>query len=273
MLSETEQEDFCMNETMIKMLGFDKVCTKWDRKTNENKIRALEALYNESNDAGVGYLCATSLANLSGLSKYNVSAYMNRLEKQGLIVRDYEYKGAIHKKKYVFTELFYKSAEKAGIKLTKKPRHTIDTSDGFTDKERSELLTKEKPEEIKKILCELKKPNFINDKMKKLLKLSETELKILNMLYKSICIDGNQTQCIYIENIFDKVKRRRSTIYLHLNRLRERGLIICDETSQKYEYKFTDLFYYIAYYTTDKTDNKIPKKDNQRSKELIKSTA
>ena len=98
MLSETEQEDFCMNETMIKMLGFDKVDTKWDRKTNENKIRALEALYNESNDAGVGYLCATNLANLSGLSKYNVSAYMNRLEKQGLIVRDYEYKGAIHKK-------------------------------------------------------------------------------------------------------------------------------------------------------------------------------
>ena len=272
MLSETKQEDFCINETMIKMLGFDKVNTKWDRKTNENKIRALEALYNESNDSGVGYLCATNLANLSGLSKYNVSTYMNKLEKQGLIVRDYEYKGAIHKKKYVFTELFYNTAEKAGIKLTKKPRHIIDTSDEFTNKERSELLAKEqpkeKPEEIKKILCELKKPNFINDKKKKLLKLSETELKILNMLYKSICIDGDQTQCIYIENIFDKVKRRRSTIYLHLNRLRERGLIICDETSQKYKYKFTDLFYYIAYYTTDKTDNKIPKKDNQQ-----KSTA
>lgn len=268
MLSETEQEDFCMNETMMKMLGFDKVDTKWDRKINEKKIRILEILYNESNDAGVGHLCITNLANLLGVSVDSIKAYMNRLEEQGLIVRDYEYKGARIKKKYVFTELFYNTAEKAGIKLTKKPRHIIDTSDEFTNKERSELLAKEqpkeKPEEIKKILCELKKPNFINDKMKKLLKLSETELKILNMLYKSICIDGNQTHCIYIEDIFDKVKRARSTIYLHLNRLRERGLIICDETSKKYEYKFTDLFYFVA----DKTSNKIPKKDNQQ-----KSTA
>lgn len=264
MLSETEQEDFCMNETMIKMLGFDKVDTKWDRKINEKKIRILEILYNESNDAGVGHLCITNLANLLGVSVDSIKAYMNRLEEQGLIVRDYEYKGARIKKKYVFTELFYNTAEKAGIKLTKKPRHIIDTSDEFTNKERSELLTKKKQEEIKKISCEPKEQNSLNDKIKKTLKLTETELKILNTLYKSICIDGNQTHCIYIEDIFDKVKRARSTIYLHLNRLRERGLIICDETSKKYEYKFTDLFYFVA----DKTSNKIPKKDNQQ-----KSTA
>lgn len=158
MLNGSIQEDFCMNDTMIKMLGLDKVDTKWDRKTNENKIRTLEALYNNSNDAGVGYLYLSTLINLSGLRKHIVSDYMNRLEKQGLIVRDYEYKGARFKKKYVFTEFFYNTAEKAGIKLTKKPRHTLDTSDEFTDKERSELLTKKKQEEIKKISCELQEP-------------------------------------------------------------------------------------------------------------------
>lgn len=158
MLSETEQEDFCMNETMIKMLGFDKVDTKWDRKINENKIRILEILYNESNDAGVGYYRGANLKNLSGVSINSIRGCMDRLEEQGLIVRDYEYKGAQQKKKYVFTELFYNTAEKAGIKLTKKPRRIIDTSDGFTDKERSELLTKKKQEEIKKISCELQEP-------------------------------------------------------------------------------------------------------------------
>lgn len=142
MLSETEQEDFCMNETMIKILGFDKVDTKLDRKINENKIRILEILYNESNDAGVGYYHGADLKNLSGVSINIIRGCMDRLEEQGLIVRDYEYKGAQQKKKYVFTELFYNTAEKAGIKLTKKPRHIIDTSDEFTNKERSELLAK-----------------------------------------------------------------------------------------------------------------------------------
>lgn len=142
MLSETEQEDFCMNDTMIKMLGFDKVCTKWDRKINENKIRILEILYNESNDAGVGYYRGANLKNLSGVSIDIIRGCMDRLEKQGLIVRDHEYNGAIRRIKYVFTEFFYNTAEKAGIKLTKKPRRIINTSDGFTDKERSKLLTK-----------------------------------------------------------------------------------------------------------------------------------
>ena len=158
MLSESKQEDFCMNETMKKMLGLDKVVSKWSRNMNEKKIRILKILYNELNDAGVGYLCATNIANLFGDSAKNISIYINRLEKQGLIVRDYEYKGAIYKKKYVFTDLFYKSAEKAGIKLTKKPRRIIDTSDEFTNKERSEFLTIKKQEEIKKISCELKEP-------------------------------------------------------------------------------------------------------------------
>lgn len=155
MLSESKQEDFCMNETMIKILGFDKLDTKWAGKMNEKKIRVLEALYNNSNDAGVGHYHGTDLENLSGINSKNITNYMHRLEKQGLIVRDYEYKGAKFKRKYVFTELFYKSAEKAGIKLTKKPRHIINTSDGFTDKERSELLTKKKQEKIKKISREL----------------------------------------------------------------------------------------------------------------------
>lgn len=283
MLSESKQEYFCMNETMIKILGFDKAGTKWDREINENKIRVLEALYNNSNDAGVGHLYGTDLANLSGINTRNIPNYMNRLEKQGLIVRDYEYEGAKYKKKYVFTEFFYNTAEKAGIKPTKKPRSIIETGDGLTDKERSELFIekkqeeiekkqdeiKKKQDEIKKISCEPKKQSFLNDKMKKLLKLTESELKILNTLYKSICIDGNETDCIYIENIIDKVKRTRATMYLHLNRLIERGLIICDKTSKKYEYKFTDLFYYVV----DKTGNKIPEKDNQQSKELTKSTA
>lgn len=123
MLNGSKQEDFCMNETMKKMLGLDKVDTKLDRKMNEKKIRMLETLYNNSNYAGVGYLYLTTLTNLSGIRRWTVSIYMNKLEEQGLIVRDYEYKGARFKKKYVFTEFFYNTAEKAGIKLTKKPRN------------------------------------------------------------------------------------------------------------------------------------------------------
>lgn len=142
LLSESKQEYFCMNETMIKILGFDKADTKWDREISENKIRVLEALYNNSNDAGVGHLYGTDLANLSGINTRNIPNYMNRLEKQGLIVRDYEYEGAKYKKKYVFTEFFYNTAEKAGIKPTKKPRSIIETGDGLTDKERSEFLAK-----------------------------------------------------------------------------------------------------------------------------------
>lgn len=141
MLNGSKQEDFCMNETMKKMLGFDKVDTKWARKMNGKKIRMLETLYNNSNYEGVGYLYLTTLTNLSGIRRCTVSTYMNTLEEQGLIVRDYEYKGARFKKKYVFTELFYNTAEKAGIKLTKKPRHIIDPSAEFTNKERSEFLT------------------------------------------------------------------------------------------------------------------------------------
>lgn len=55
--------------------------------------------------------------------------------------------------------------------------------------------------------------------MKKLLKLTESELKILNTLYKSICIDENETYCISDKDIFDKVKRTKTTVYAHLNRL------------------------------------------------------
>ena len=80
-------------------------------------------------------------------------------------------------------------------------------------------FSQKKAKRDKKISCEPKEQNFLNDKMKKLLKLTESELKILNTLYKSICIDENETYCISDKDIFDKVKRTRTTVYTHLNRL------------------------------------------------------